>query len=85
MYYADVLEFSPGCTICVMLDAMNLSPMTLANRMGFTREQMGSLFFGEMIVDQAVADSLEKNLGCPAKFWLNVEENYRDKLSKWEV
>lgn len=68
---------TPGDTIADLLDERDWSQVDLATRTGFIPEHLNQLLKGEASITQGTAAKLEKVLGSSARFWINVETQYR--------
>jgi addiction module HigA family antidote len=82
----DELELlsPPGDTIAETLEHIKMSQVELAMRMGKTPSKINDLISGKEPITTNTALQLEKVLGIDAKFWLNREMLYREKLSRLE-
>lgn len=74
----------PGATIQETLDAIGMSQAELAERMGRPKEKINELIKGKITLTSDTAIQLERVLGTPSSFWLNMERDYRDELAKIE-
>jgi HTH-type transcriptional regulator / antitoxin HigA len=72
----------PGQTIQEVLDANNMSQASLASRMGRPVQAINEIVRGKKSITAATALELEKVLGLPAKFWLNLEQNYQEATAR---
>lgn len=70
----------PGRTIEEIISNENISSNELAKRMDLSSSQLNELLDGTMPLTGSIAEDLERVLGVPATFWLNLESNYRTKL-----
>lgn len=70
----------PGATIKEQLINRGMSQKEFADRMDFTEKHISDLIKGEASLTLDVANRLEMVLGVPAKFWINLEAIYREKL-----
>jgi HTH-type transcriptional regulator/antitoxin HigA len=70
----------PGATIKEQLINRGMSQKEFADRMDFTEKHISDLIKGEVSLTLDVANRLEMVLGVPAKFWINLEAIYREKL-----
>lgn len=71
----------PGVTIQETLDAIGMTQAELAERMGRPKEKINELIKGKAPLTSNTAIQLERVIGIPASFWLNMEREYRDELS----
>lgn len=74
------IAIAPGATIKEQLINRGMSQKEFAIRMDFTEKHISHLINGEVNLTSEVANRLEMVLGIPAKFWMNLESIYRDKL-----
>ena len=74
----------PGDTILETIEHIKMSQAELAKRLGKTPSKVHDLITGKEPVTVNTALQLEKVLGIDAKFWLNMETDYREKLSRIE-
>jgi HTH-type transcriptional regulator / antitoxin HigA len=72
----------PGDTIQDALDEVGISRSELARRIGLATEQVNELIQGETRLTPDIAVSLELILGEPARFWLQREANYQQRLAR---
>jgi addiction module HigA family antidote len=74
----------PGDTILETIEYMKMSQSELAGRMGKTPSKINDLISGKEPITVNTALQLEKVLAIDAKFWLNREMQYREKLTRIE-
>lgn len=72
----------PGDTIIETLEYIKMSQAELADRMGKTPSKVNDIISGKEPITVTTALQLEKVLAIEAKFWLNREMQYREKLSR---
>lgn len=72
----------PGATIREQLGDRKLSQKEFAARMDLSEKHISKLINGDVQLTPEVAVRLEMVLGVPAKFWINLEAVYREKLVK---
>jgi HTH-type transcriptional regulator/antitoxin HigA len=70
----------PGDTLLETLEYIKMSQLELAERIGKTPSKVNDIISGKEPITVSTAFKLEKALGIDAKFWLNLETNYREKL-----
>ncbi|MES2648117.1 MAG: ImmA/IrrE family metallo-endopeptidase [Bacteroidota bacterium] len=75
----------PGDTIQETIDIIDMSQAQLAERMGKTASKIHDLITGKEPITVTTALQLEKVLGIDAPFWLNSENNYREKLARLDA
>ena len=74
----------PGATIREQLIDRGMRQEEFAMRMNMPVEQISKLINGKVLLTPDIAESLERVLGTPAKFWNKLEVIYREKLAKIE-
>ena len=72
----------PGDTIIDLMEERNWSQAELARRLGFSTGYLNQLVKGNISITQDSAQRLERVLGSTAKFWLNREALYRERLAE---
>lgn len=75
----------PGATIKEQLIDRGMSQKEFASRMEMSEKHISNLINGDVQLTPDVAMRLEMVLGLPARFWLNLEAIYREKLLKIEA
>ncbi len=80
-YVPDTVS-SPGETILETIEALGMSQVDLAERMGWTPKTVNELIKGKIILTPQTALQLEQILGVPAAFWMNREQHYREYLAR---
>ena len=76
------IAIPPGVTIREQLSDRGIKQKEFALRMALTEKHVSQLLNGKVELTQDVALRLESVLGVPAKFWNNLEMNYREKLAR---
>ena len=71
----------PGDTIVDLMEEKNWTRAELARRLGFSAGHLNQLIKGNIPLTQDSALRLERVLGSTAKFWLNREAIYRERLA----
>ena len=74
----------PGDDILEHIRYIKMSQAELADRLDKTSSKVNDLIKGKEPITYATALQLEKVLGVEAKFWLNREMQYREKLTRLE-
>lgn len=72
----------PGETIREQMEHYGWSQQELAMRLDTTVQTLNRIFKGEQPISLETATKLERVLGAPARFWNNLELNYRETLTK---
>lgn len=75
-----IIAIPPGATIREQLEDRDMTQKEFANRMGLSEKHVSRLINGEVQLTMEVALGLEMVLGIPAKFWMNLEAIYREKI-----
>ena len=75
----------PGDTISDLMEERDWNQVELAQRLGFTTKHLNQLIKGEASLSEDVALRLERVLGSTARFWLNRETIYRERLARINV
>ncbi len=73
---------TPGDTIADLIEERGWTKAELAQRTGFTAKHINQLLKGAASITQDTALKLEKVLGSTARFWLNLEAQYREQLAR---
>lgn len=88
--YESLAEFTPdwlstpGDTIADLLEERGWSQADLATRSGFTKKHVHLLLQGKAALSEDTALRLERVLGSSARFWMNLETQYREQLLRRE-
>ena len=72
----------PGETIREQMEFYGWSQQELAIRLETTPQTINRIFKGDQPITLETANKLERVLGAPARFWNNLELNYREGLTK---
>lgn len=75
----------PGESIGDLLEERGWTQADLATRTGFTRKHVNLLLGGKAPITEDTALKLERVLGSTARFWLNLEAQYREHLARQEA
>jgi HTH-type transcriptional regulator / antitoxin HigA len=73
---------APSETIADLIEEQQWDQVDLADRLGYSSEQLTQLLSGQMPIAQETALRLENTLGSSSSFWLNREAQYRAKLAQ---
>ncbi|MBQ7264195.1 MAG: helix-turn-helix domain-containing protein [Synergistaceae bacterium] len=76
------IAIPPGATIAELIEDRGMTPEELAARTGLPEEHVRELVDGRVPLTEDVARRLEAVFGVPARFWLNLEANWRADLRK---
>ena len=74
--YSD-LAIPPGETLADEITARGMSQTELAARLGRPVQVVNEIIHGKKAITDNTALALERVLGIPAAFWVNLEQNYR--------
>ena len=74
--YSD-LAIPPGETLADEIASRGMSQTELAARLGRPVQVVNEIIHGKKAITDDTALGLEKVLGIPAAFWVNLEQNYR--------
>ena len=81
----DTIAIPPGETIREQLDSRGMTQKEFAKRMDMSEKHISRLINGKVELTPDVALRLESVLGLPAKFWSNLEMQYREKEARVKV
>lgn len=82
--YNPDIAILPGETLAETLDYLGMSQKELAQRMGRPEQTISEIIHGKKQIIYETAIELERALGISAKFWNNLEQNYRATLARIE-
>ena len=77
-----VIAIPPGYTIEEQLNENGLTQKEFAKLMELSDNSINALISGQMLLSVDIATKLEKVLGMPTQFWLNLETIYRKKIER---
>lgn len=80
--YAPQDRTPPGDTLAETLEALGMSQVELAERVGLSRKTVNQITRGFAPITAETAVKLETALGTPAAFWLNLDANYQEFLAR---
>src|SRR5574341_1039145 len=80
--FAPDYAVPPGDTLLETLQTLGMSQAELANRTGRPHKTINEIIKGKAAITPETALQLERALGVPARFWNNLERNYRDALAR---
>lgn len=72
----------PGETLKETVEAIGMTQKELSKRTGLTVQSINRIYKGEQPILYETADKLELVTGVPARFWNNLEANYREQREK---
>ncbi|MGD8847429.1 MAG: helix-turn-helix domain-containing protein [Desulfobacteraceae bacterium] len=73
---------APGETLKETMESLGMSQKELAARTGLTVQSLNRIFKGEQPINYETAGKLELVTGVPARFWNDLEAQYREQLEK---
>ena len=71
----------PGDTIVDLMEEKDWTKAELAERLGFSAGHLNQIIKGNISITHETALRLERVLGSTAKFWLNREVKYHERLA----
>ncbi len=80
--YIPTTPIPPGETILELLEERGIKQTELAERMGRPPKVINEIIKGKSAITADTAIQLEQVLGVPAKFWNNLEANFREILAR---
>lgn len=75
---------APGETLHEVMESLEMNQKELAKRLELTEQTLIRIFKGEQPISYATANRLELVTRVPARFWNNLEAEYREQLAKAE-
>lgn len=78
----NLIAIPPGYTIEEQINERGLTQKEFAKLMELTENSINELISGQMLLSVDIATKLEKVLGMPTQFWLNLETIYREKIER---
>lgn len=72
----------PGDSLAEILESVSMTQSELASRMGRPLKTINEIVKGKTSITADTALQLERVLGTPASFWINLERNYREALAR---
>ena len=73
---------TPGEILQETIDALGLTQVALAARLGLARKTVNRIIRGEEPISHDTALRLERVTNTPARFWNNLESCYREKIAR---
>lgn len=70
----------PGCTIEELLLDRNISVEEFAERMNLDTRSATDLLNGDIVLTEEIANRLESIFELPARFWIGLENLYRETI-----
>lgn len=73
---------SPGEVLEFELDMRGMKQQELAKRTGLTPKHIGAIVNAKSSITPETAIKLERAIGMPAQFWMNLETQYQEMLAR---
>ncbi|WP_260293367.1 ImmA/IrrE family metallo-endopeptidase [Sedimenticola hydrogenitrophicus] len=82
--YTPDYTVTPGEVLEYELEMRHMSKSELAKRTGLTEKHLNTVFKGKgtVSITPETAIKLERTLGMPAEYWLNLEANYQETRAR---
>lgn len=74
----------PGFYVQEKIEELGMTQTDLAGRIGRTKKTVNEIITGKAPIEPETALQLERVLGIPARYWNNIERQYRDHLVRQE-
>ncbi len=75
---------APGETLSEVMHSLDMNQKDLAKRLEMTEQSLIRIFKGDQPISYTTANRLELVTRVPARFWNNLEAEYREQLAKIE-
>jgi addiction module HigA family antidote len=75
---------TPGEVLHETIDALGMTQVDLARRTGLSKKTVNQIIQGREPISYDTALRLERVTGVAARFWNNLESNYRERLTRLE-
>jgi addiction module HigA family antidote len=72
----------PGETLQETLTALGMTQAELAKRIDQSRRIIKEIVRGKAAITTGMAFELDRALGIPASFWINLEKNYQETMGR---
>lgn len=80
-YFPDY-AIPPGETLLEVIESKGITQSELAERMGRPKKTINEIIKGKASITPETSIQLERVLNIPARFWDNLEKNYRSDLAR---
>ena len=80
--YCPDYAIPPGTTLLEVIQSKKITQSELAEKMGRPKKTINEIINGKAEITPETAIQLEHVINIPAKFWLNLEKNYRLDLAR---
>lgn len=82
LFYEPDYAVPPGETVREQMEHYGWTQQELATRLDTSVQTIDRIFKGDQPITLETSTKLERVLGAPARFWNNLELNYRERLTK---
>lgn len=82
--YEPDYAVAPGETLFEVMTSLDMNQKELAQRLELTEQTLIRIFKGDQPISYVTANRLELVTRVPARFWNNLEAEYREQLAKIE-
>lgn len=82
--YVPEVVSAPGEILEELLEEWDMTQVELAQRTGRPTKTINEIIKGKAAITTETALQFEKVFGTPARFWNNLEQNYREHLARQE-
>jgi len=79
--YEPDYAISPGVTLSEVLESLNMTQIELSKRTGKSQKTITQIIKGDAPITSATSIEFERATGVPAKFWNNLESNFREQIA----
>lgn len=80
--YQPNYAVSPGEVLSAELEMREMTQQELSRRTGITPKHIISILRAKSTITSETAIKLERAIGMPAEYWLNLESNYQEVLAR---
>lgn len=80
--YEPEVVCAPGEILEELLEEREMTVIELARRTGRSASAIEAILKGHAPVGKGIAHELEEVFGTPVRFWINLEQNYLEYLSR---
>ena len=80
--YRPDYAVSPGEVLELELETRGMKQQELAKRTGLTPKHIGALVNAKSAITPETATKLERAIGMPAQYWMNLESHYQEVLAR---
>lgn len=80
--YTPDYAVTPGEMLGYEIEARGMSQQELTRRTGVSAKHVNELLSSKAPISPAMAIKLERAIGMPAQYWLNLEANYQEIIAR---